>query len=120
MALLIYLHVVAWAAPIYGPPPVLCVRVIDGDTIVVRDRGRLVRVRLAKIDTPERGEPGFEAARARVVRLCEGRPVRLVRHGLGRYRRLIADVHLPDGRNLARLLLAERPARPWPRPGPSP
>ena len=53
--------------------------------------------------------------RARVVELCEGRPVRLVRHGLGRYRRTIADVILPDGRNLNDLLLAEHLAAPYPR-----
>ena len=36
-------------------------RVIDGDTIVVDGD---VRIRLALVDTPERGEPGFEEASA--------------------------------------------------------
>ena len=39
------------------------VRVIDGDTIVVRYRGVEERVRYRDVDTPERGQPGYDEAR---------------------------------------------------------
>jgi micrococcal nuclease len=38
------------------------VRVVDGDTIEVRYRGRIEPVRLLRINTPERGEPGYQEA----------------------------------------------------------
>ena len=45
-------------------------RVIDGDTIdVIGSRG-IERVRIASIDTPERGCRGFREARARLQRLA--------------------------------------------------
>jgi endonuclease YncB( thermonuclease family) len=37
-------------------------RVIDGDTLAVTVRGQPVRVRLLDLDTPERGQPGWQAA----------------------------------------------------------
>ena len=39
-------------------PVVLVTRVVDGDTIVVRDAGADVRVRLIGVDTPESVKPG--------------------------------------------------------------
>ncbi len=41
-------------------------RIIDGDTMVVSG----VRVRLVGIDTPERGEPGYEEAKSFLRELC--------------------------------------------------
>ncbi len=49
-------------------------RVIDGDTIVCEGLGS---VRLLCIDTPERGEPGFEEAKARMEELVGGRVILL-------------------------------------------
>jgi micrococcal nuclease len=49
-------------------------RVVDGDTVVC---SRLGKVRLLGIDTPERGEAGFEEARDRLIRLTGGRWVTL-------------------------------------------
>ena len=51
-----------YAACFTGP----VTRVIDGDTIEVND----VSVRFALVDTPERGEPGFEQARSYVLDIC--------------------------------------------------
>lgn len=66
-------------------------RVIDGDTVELGD-GRTVR--LVGIDTPERGECGFDEATADLVRLVEGRSVRLTRTGedTDRYGRLLRYV----------------------------
>jgi len=50
-------------------------RVIDGDTVVADGLGK---VRLLGIDTPERGEAGFEPARDRLAELIGGRWVTLL------------------------------------------
>ena len=52
-------------------------RVIDGDTFTVIYDGEETRVRLSGIDTPERGEPGFNEATAALAAMIEGRAVRL-------------------------------------------
>ena len=48
-------------------------RVIDGDTIEIDG----TRIRLLNIDTPERGEFGYEQATAELRRLVNGRRVKL-------------------------------------------
>lgn len=67
-------------------------RVIDGDTIEMSDGSR---VRIIGIDTPERGECGYEAASDRLATLVLGTPVSLV-SGKGedtdRYDRLLRYV----------------------------
>jgi micrococcal nuclease len=52
-------------------PPWSCqlTRVVDGDTIHARCHGEKVKVRLLRIDTPERDEPGYQAAGAALRRL---------------------------------------------------
>ncbi|MGD1838181.1 MAG: thermonuclease family protein [Nitrososphaeraceae archaeon] len=44
-------------------------KVVDGDTIDVND----IRIRLALVDTPERGEPGFKEATDFVKKLCQNK-----------------------------------------------
>ena len=77
-------------------------RVVDGDTIIVSDVGR---VRLIGVDTPESVDPrrpveffGKEAG-AFTKRLVEGKRVRLEYdwERADRYGRTLAYVHLPDG-----------------------
>ena len=77
-------------------------RVVDGDTIIVSDVGR---VRLIGVDTPESVDPrrpveffGKEAS-AFTKRLVEGKPVRLEYdwERTDRYGRTLAYVHLQDG-----------------------
>ena len=72
-------------------------RVVDGDTIRVLYRGTDESVRLLRIDTPERGQPGFEEATAALRRLVGGREVVLEFETPGveerdRYGRLLAYV----------------------------
>ena len=77
-------------------------RVVDGDTIVVRDVGR---VRLIGVDTPETVHPGRpveffgKEASAFTKRLVDGKRVRLDydQQRTDRYGRTLAYVHLPDG-----------------------
>ncbi len=73
----------------------LVVEVIDGDTI---DLGNGERVRLVGIDTPERGECGYEKAADALSALVLGRQVELVRsdEDRDRYDRLLRYVDV-DG-----------------------
>ena len=83
------------------------VRVVDGDTIAVRLRGRAERVRYIGVDTPESVKPGTpvqcfaHAAAAENARLVAGERVRLVRdvEARDRFGRLLAYVYrVRDGR----------------------
>ncbi len=82
-----------------GPCAVL--RVTDGDTVRVRCDGLAERVRLLQIDTPERGEPLYEEAGARLEALIDGRPVWLEpwREERDDHGRLLAYLFVDD-RNL--------------------
>lgn len=90
------------------------VRVIDGDTIVVRLDGHDEDVRLIGVDTPETVKPGTpvqcygERASRFTKRLLTGRRVRLLfgveRHDV--YGRTLAYVHL--GRRFVEAMLARR------------
>jgi endonuclease YncB( thermonuclease family) len=67
-------------------------RVVDGDTFVVRRRvGGSRYVRIAGIDTPERGERGYATAKRQLQRKIGGRRVAI--RPVGRsYNRIVAVV----------------------------
>jgi micrococcal nuclease len=77
------------------------VRVVDGDTVVVRTGGHEERVRYIGVDTPESVKPGTpvqcfaKAASAANKRLVQGHEVRLVHdaEARDRYGRLLAYVY---------------------------
>lgn len=52
-------------------------RVVDGDTIHARCRGESVKVRLLRIDTPERDEAGYQAAATALRRILGADPIEL-------------------------------------------
>lgn len=81
------------------------VRVVDGDTIVVRIDGQEEKVRLIGINTPESVDPrkpvecfGKDASKHAAELLPEGTAVRLVRdvEARDRYQRLLAYVYRAD------------------------
>jgi micrococcal nuclease len=76
------------------------VGVSDGDTLTVMYAGKAERIRLHGIDAPERGQAFSNRAKQFVSGLCFGKEVRVKPRGLDRYQRTVADVILPDGRNL--------------------
>jgi endonuclease YncB( thermonuclease family) len=85
--------------------------VVDGDTIDVRlASGRLERVRVLGIDTPELGTCWASQAAAATTRLAQGRQVTLVGDATqatrDRYGRLLAYVWLPHGKDLGFQLIA--------------
>ena len=72
----------------------------DGDTITVLVDGLEIKIRLASIDCPEGGQAfGYEAEQY-TAKLVTGKTVTIQATGQDRYRRTIAWVILPDGRNL--------------------
>jgi micrococcal nuclease len=81
--------------------PARVVRVVDGDTVVVRTGGHEERVRYIGVDTPESVKPGTpvqcfaKAASAANKRLVEGQEVRLVHdaEARDRYGRTLAYVY---------------------------
>ncbi|MGB3761827.1 MAG: thermonuclease family protein, partial [Ornithinimicrobium sp.] len=70
-------------------------RVIDGDTV---ELGNGQGVRVVGIDTPERGECGFDTATAAMIRLVEGKQVRLSQpdEDTDRYGRLLRYLNIGD------------------------
>nr|MCH9671000.1 thermonuclease family protein [Gammaproteobacteria bacterium] len=69
------------------------------------------RIRLWGIDAPEKNEPGGSAASAAMVRLVKGLIVSYIEVDRDRYRRIVARVFLPDGRELNRVMLEHGVAR---------
>jgi endonuclease YncB( thermonuclease family) len=71
--------------------------VLDGDSLVLRAGGRDVEVRLAEIDTPEKGQPYADNARKALQGMVLGRRVRLDVLDVDRYGRSVSRVYrLPD------------------------
>ncbi|GAG24923.1 unnamed protein product, partial [marine sediment metagenome] len=78
-------------------------RVIDGDTIelLLIKSVKFVKIRLDGIDCPEKGQPYYEEATTYTSDLCLHKQVKVIKHDIDKYDRLIADIILPDGRNLS-------------------
>lgn len=70
---------------------------MDGDSVVVRTNRRDVEVRLAEIDTPEKGQPYADSSRKALQGMLLGRRVRLEALDRDQYGRTVARVYrLPD------------------------
>ena len=82
------------------------VGVADGDTLTVLHRGAQVRVRLNGVDCPEKGQAFGSRAKQFTSELAFGKTVAVRPFDTDRYRRVVADVVLPDGRILNRELVA--------------
>lgn len=98
---------------------------VDGDTLRcanLQEQGG--RVRIARIDTPERGEPGFEEAKRALAVMIDGREVRCQLVDANprargfqrrdRYGRPVARC-TAGGQDLGRAQLAAGLAVAWPR-----
>lgn len=74
------------------------VRVADGDTITVLDGSNIQhRVRLAKIDAPEKAQPFGTVSRAHLAGMVTNGTVRVTFTARDRYGRIIGTVFAADG-----------------------
>lgn len=78
------------------------VGIADGDTIAVLSGTAAVKVRLWGIDCPEGSQPFGRAAKRRCSDLCYGRDVSVRTRDVDRYKRVVGEVFLPDGRSVNR------------------
>ena len=76
------------------------VSITDGDTLVVLRDKQQVRIRLHGIDSPERAQPYGTRARQFTGELAHQQDVTVVVRDYDRYGRVVAEIILPDGRNL--------------------
>ncbi len=86
-----------WSGPV--------VWVQDGDSLIVKRGGERVVIRLQGIDTPEKGQPFAQEAKKTAIRLAKNKRVRIQVKERDKYGRMVAQVFLPDGRNLAHTLV---------------
>lgn len=76
------------AEPLYGK----VIKVIDGDTIEVIIGNEREVVRVYGINSPERGQPHWKAAKNLMEKMTMGKRVKLLTRGRGKYGRLLAFV----------------------------
>jgi endonuclease YncB( thermonuclease family) len=71
------------------------VGISDGDTLtLLTDRRQEVRLRLAEIDTPERGQPYSERSRQLLSDLVYGKSVRVEIRDTDRYGRTVGRIYV--------------------------
>ena len=86
----------------------LCVA-IDGDTIRCGDE----RVRLARIDSVERGQPGFQDAKDAMRVMIEGKEVRCYVRKREKYGRLLGECGTDETPSLGDAMLERGLAEPY-------
>lgn len=77
----------------------------DGDTISVLVEQTPIKIRLAGIDCPEKGQDFGERARQMTSRLCFGKQVKIDESGRDKYGRTIGEVKLLSGKSVNRELV---------------
>ncbi len=82
---------------------------IDGDTLRCGDE----RVRLARIDTPERREAGFQEAKQAMQLLIEGKEVHCVVRKREKYGRLLGECSTAETPSLSDAMLERGLAEPY-------
>jgi endonuclease YncB( thermonuclease family) len=81
------------------------IKVVDGDTLHVLYQGGALKVRLAEIDTPERGQPWYQRAKDALAEKVAARVVSVEEVDRDRYGRLVGKVWL-DRRDINREMVA--------------
>ena len=73
---------------------VVCIA--DGDTLTLVVGKKPLKIRLAEIDTPERGQPYATKAKRALSDLTFGRSARVMEVDRGRYGRIVGQVYVGD------------------------
>jgi len=77
-----------------------CVRVVDGDTVILKKGERFTTVRLSNIDAPESDQKSVDGinigklSTRRLIKLIEGKYVELNIEGIDIYKRKIGEIFL--------------------------
>lgn len=95
----------------------LVYNVVDGDTIDVNvDLGFKIytkqRIRLNRIDTPERGELGYTEATTRLKDLILDKEVTLITTKISKWGYYLGDIYLND-QDINQIMLTENLAKPY-------
>ena len=95
LALALFFLFGTFALPDQPPIHGRCVGVTDGDTIrVLSGDNQQIRVRLAFVDAPEKGQAFAQRAKQAMSELVFGKDVKLRPHTIDRYGRLVAVVYV--------------------------
>ena len=78
-------------------------RVVDGDTFYLDSVE--TRIRIWGLDAPERGERGGNAATRALREIAHGRRLDCKQVDIDRYGRIVGQCFLPDGRDVAALMI---------------
>lgn len=73
----------------------------DGDSLLIRSSGKNFMVRIHGIDCPELGQAYGKKARKFTKKLALNKTISVIPMDIDSYNRVVGDVMLPDGRNLA-------------------
>ncbi len=68
------------------------IAVIDGDTVLVLRNGKPVKIRLADIDAPEKGQDFGMASRRSLVDMVLGKQLRVTSRAVDKYGRIVAQL----------------------------
>jgi endonuclease YncB( thermonuclease family) len=79
-------------------------RIVDGDTLYLE--GVETRIRLWGLDAPERDAPGGSAATRALKEIAHGEHLTCRQVDTDRYGRIVGQCFLPDGRDIAALMIA--------------
>lgn len=80
--------------------------VIDGDTLIIKGVKR--HIRLWGVDAPDKGEQGQSSATDALKRIAEGKWVSyIIRDQDEKYHRIVAQVFLPNGKEINRLMIEQ-------------
>ncbi len=72
------------------------IKVTDGDSINIMYEGKTLRIRLAEIDAPERGQPFGKKSKEALADYVAGKEVQVVEIDVDRYERIVGQVYLGD------------------------
>ena len=72
------------------------IKVTDGDSINILYEGKPLRIRLAEIDAPERGQPFWKKSREALANYVAGKQVKVIEIDVDRYKRIVGQVYVGD------------------------
>jgi micrococcal nuclease len=73
------------------------VGISDGDTLTILDsNSRQIKIRLAEIDTPEKGQPYGNRAKEELSKLVFNKTVTIIQVDIDRYKRVIGKVYVDN------------------------